>query len=67
MLRNLILLAIGLVFVPSYVLSGSALTANDTVRTEGGLISGSIVDGVRSYKGIPYAAPPVGDLRWKSP
>jgi len=63
MLRNLILLAIGLVLA----FSGSALTANDTVRVEGGLISGSVVDGVRSYKGIPFAAPPVGELRWKAP
>ena len=63
MLRNLILLAIGLVFA----FSGSALTANDTVRVEGGLISGSVDDGVRSYKGIPFAAPPVGELRWKAP
>ncbi|HEY9432404.1 MAG TPA: carboxylesterase/lipase family protein [Blastocatellia bacterium] len=63
MLRNLILLAIGLVFA----FSGSALTANDTVRVEGGLISGSVDDGVRSYRGIPFAAPPVGELRWKAP
>ena len=41
-----------------------------TIQVDGGLISGIPVgsDGqVRAYKGIPYAAPPVGDLRWKPP
>src|SRR5215510_5235571 len=40
---------------------------NETIRVEGGLISGVIEEGIRSYKGIPFAAPPVGDLRWKPP
>ena len=42
----------------------------DQIKIESGLISGTVVDeqaGVRAYKGIPYAAPPVGDLRWKPP
>src|SRR5512139_4106413 len=37
------------------------------VRTEGGLVSGLVADGVVAYKGVPYAAPPVGDLRWRAP
>ncbi|MGA3185770.1 MAG: carboxylesterase family protein [Bryobacteraceae bacterium] len=42
---------------------------NDPVRVEQGQISG--VPGsdpdVRVYKGVPFAAPPVGDLRWRAP
>ena len=36
------------------------------VRTEAGQVSGSGSD-ILSWKGIPYAAPPVGDLRWRAP
>jgi para-nitrobenzyl esterase len=41
----------------------------DPVMTEAGLVSGvkSETSNVIAYKGIPFAAPPVGELRWKAP
>jgi para-nitrobenzyl esterase len=37
------------------------------VQVEGGLLQGSLEDGLTVYRGIPFAAPPVGDLRWRAP
>jgi para-nitrobenzyl esterase len=37
------------------------------VEIESGTISGTMEAGVRVFRGIPYAAPPVGDWRWKPP
>ena len=39
------------------------------IRTENGLIEGIIGSDPRItvFRGVPYAAPPVGDLRWRSP
>jgi para-nitrobenzyl esterase len=55
-------------FAASLALSFS-LFAADTVRIDSGQISGATGTNpqVRVYKGIPYAAPPVGDRRWKAP
>jgi para-nitrobenzyl esterase len=33
----------------------------------GGLVEGEVADGLSQFKGIPFAAPPTGDLRWKAP
>ena len=37
------------------------------VKVEGGWIQGEVTEDLTIYKGIPFAAPPVGDLRWKAP
>jgi para-nitrobenzyl esterase len=41
----------------------------EPVRTANGLVSGmpGKVDGIIAFKGIPFGAPPVGELRWKPP
>ena len=38
-----------------------------TVKLDSGKISGLETGGVASFKGIPYVAPPLGDLRWRPP
>lgn len=42
---------------------------NPVLSIEGGQVQGVVTDtpGVTVYRGIPFAAPPVGDLRWKEP
>jgi para-nitrobenzyl esterase len=58
--------------VSALVVIGSfaRLTAtNDPIRVDGGLIADvpADVNGVRAFAGIPYAAPPIGNLRWRPP
>ena len=39
----------------------------DTAKTANGTVRGTVEDGIAVYRGIPFAAPPVGDLRWRAP
>ncbi len=49
---------------PAYV---HAQTAQPVVTIENGELRGQTEDGVESWKGIPFAAPPVGRFRWRAP
>ena len=49
------------------LIAGPARAA-DQVRTESGIVEGTTMSpGVRVFRGIPFAAPPVAELRWKAP
>ena len=39
----------------------------EQVKIEQGIVQGTIENGLRVFKGIPFAAPPVGEFRWKAP
>src|SRR5262245_17886412 len=58
------------VFLVSLVLVSSLrASVPEPVKTDAGLLSGTPGEapGVRVFKGIPFAAPPIGDLRWRAP
>ncbi len=47
--------------------TAAGAAADTTVVTQDGPVNGTTIAGMRAFLGIPYAAPPVGPLRWHPP
>ncbi|EJL34371.1 carboxylesterase type B [Caulobacter sp. AP07] len=56
-------LATGLAGAPAWAADAPA----GVVKIDSGRLQGVVKDGVEAFKGVPFAAPPVGDLRWRAP
>ena len=50
-----------------FLLSAMGMMAQTQVKTAEGILEGKDLSGITVFKGVPFAAPPVGNLRWKAP
>ena len=53
--------------IMALLLTTVAMAQGPQVRVEGGTIEGIDSSGVKIFRGVPFAAPPIGALRWKTP
>ncbi|WP_283139355.1 carboxylesterase/lipase family protein [Rhizohabitans arisaemae] len=66
-IKRILFAAAGLVAVLLPATPALAVAKGPVVRTDAGLVRGAVLEDRRVFHGIPYAAPPVGELRWRSP
>ncbi|WP_036167544.1 carboxylesterase/lipase family protein [Massilia sp. 9096] len=53
--------------LPAAFAAAAGAASSPVVAVDGGKVQGAVEDGVASWKGIPFAAAPVGPLRWRAP
>src|SRR5689334_11532528 len=59
--------AVGALATAAWLAVTPALAADRVIAVESGKLRGEDIAGVSSWKGIPFAAPPVGPDRWRAP
>lgn len=64
----LIAMSLGAAMAASPLLAQVTLTPIAPIQTEGGLVAGKVLaSGVRAWFGVPFAKPPINNLRWQPP
>ena len=57
-----------LIFLLAVIPASTYASIEEPIQLQAGQISGTLLDnGVQAFLGVPFAAPPVGDLRWRPP